>query len=61
MNSVGEGKVEIFIFTICQQKGLTSAICIVGLGENNFDCNFSKLEVGIPCHINASFLVVKAM
>ncbi len=49
MSFDGEGKIKNFVFTIFQQKGLTSAICIVGLGKNNFDFNFSKLELGIPC------------
>jgi len=49
MSFDGEGKIKNFVFTIFQQKGLTLAICIVGLGKNNFDFNFSKLELGIPC------------
>ncbi len=29
-----KGKVEIFSFMVCQQRGLTPVICVMGLGKN---------------------------
>ncbi len=38
MSFTGEGEVTNFTFTVHQWRGLTSAICTMGLGKNEGVC-----------------------